>query len=183
MPKLQTWHMTIVAVYTAMTAAVGLLLAPVPNLELISAAIFLGGYLFGLRKGIFIGICGAALFSIFNPIGSGLAYPPLLVAQICCYAVLAVWGAMVSRFLLEERPIRRRLILGGTGLAYTVGYSVAVSVASFIASGFKPAVWPALLLSGIAASLIHILVNTAIFAMVVPVLMDRVRRQGVLSEW
>ena len=134
----------------------------------------MGGWLFGAARGIFIGACGAALFSIFNPNGSGLVWPPMLIVQILCWGMLGGWGSLLRRIAGTGR-IRQRVACGITGALFTAAYSLSVSLAAFFSAGFPGEGWKIMILGGLVASGIHITINTAVFALLVPELLRRLQ--------
>jgi len=76
---------------------IGLILTPIPNIELITLFIFLGGYIYRIKNGIIIGTVGGFLFSAVNPWGSGLAFPPLIVSQMIGFGLAGLTGALVYK--------------------------------------------------------------------------------------
>ncbi len=82
-----------IALFASLAAALGFLLAPVPNIELVTFTLFMGGYALGLRDGAVAGVLAVLLYFGLNPYGSSLAFPPLLVAQILAACAIAALGA------------------------------------------------------------------------------------------
>ncbi|MCH7955883.1 MAG: ECF transporter S component, partial [Candidatus Marinimicrobia bacterium] len=62
-----TREMAMVGVLSALSVAMGYSFIFVPNIEMISASIFISGYLLGVQKGIVVGIVAESIFSAFNP--------------------------------------------------------------------------------------------------------------------
>ncbi len=65
------------AIFAATAAGLGFALVFVPNVELITIVIFLSGLTLGPMWGGLVGITSEAVYSGMNPLGSGLAFPPL----------------------------------------------------------------------------------------------------------
>ncbi len=68
-----------VGVLVAVTVVMGWLTVYIPNVELVTASVFLAGYWCGPWWGMLVGIMGEGLYSLTNPYGMPL--PPLLIAQ------------------------------------------------------------------------------------------------------
>lgn len=86
-----------IALFAAMTAALGFLLAPVPNVELVTFCLFAGGALLGLRAGSAAALLAVALYFGLNPYGSSLAFPLLFLAQALAALLIAALGALYAR--------------------------------------------------------------------------------------
>jgi thiamine transporter ThiT len=158
------------ALFTALSVALGFLLAAVPNIELMTLSVFLGGVFCGPRVGALVGVLAEALFSLLNPLGPSL--PPLFVAQIIAFAIIGLAGGLLGPHL---RPGRRGSVLASAlaGFALTAIYDALTNAATALV-----ALGPRRLAEGIggvyaAGALfmaIHVGVNTALFAAaVVPV--------------
>ena len=81
-----------VALLAALTVALGFLLTPVPNIELVTFSLFLSGYLLGLGSGLLTALVALLIFYGFNPYGSSIGFPPLFAAQIVAGLVIASLG-------------------------------------------------------------------------------------------
>ena len=118
-----------ISLYTALCVVVGFLFAWIPNVELITLLIFLGGYFFGMGYGLLIGAVAYFIFSAFNPWGSGLAFPPLLFAQIISFSVTGLCGGIIARI-----PFKRTFnwlqwsVFGLCGGTVTLFYHVLASL-------------------------------------------------------
>ena len=54
--RLPSRTITLLALWIAVTVALGYALATVPNVELVTASVFLSGYLFGPAAGTLVGV-------------------------------------------------------------------------------------------------------------------------------
>jgi hypothetical protein len=185
----------LVAVFTGLAVALGFALAAVPNVELSTLTIFAAGATLGRCRGALVGGLTAALYSGLNPAGSGLGLPPLFAAQIIAWALVGLVGGLTGRlFAARSKALERRAaalrpaLAGGLGLALTLAYQGAVIVGLALA-GFSPAGdgvgwsgWRTDLLSALAAnalfSLVHVVSNGILFAILVPQLVPRLRSLG-----
>jgi len=157
--------------YIAFCAVIGFLLASVPNVELITLVIFFGGYIFGAGYGILIGGAAYFIYSAFNPWGSGLAFPPLLAAQVTAMMIVGGCGGLVYRILPTFSSKFARIILFGCcGFILTVLYHAALSVSTYQFAGFSLEQLKITLIAGLAFSAWHIVSNTIFFIILIPML-------------
>lgn len=152
------------ALFTALSVALGFLLAAVPNVELMSLSVFLGGVFCGARIGSLVGVLSEAFFSLLNPLGPPL--PPLLVAQLAGFALIGFAGGVLGPRLAPGRA-GAIVVSALAGLVLTLVYDALTNVATAVI-----ALGPRKLGEGvggvfIAGALfmaIHAGVNTAVFA-------------------
>lgn len=164
-------------VFIALVMGVGFALVIVPNVELVTALIFLAGVLMGWRSGILIGGVGEMLFSVFNPMGSGLLFPPMLVAQVISMGIVGGVGGLCRSLILDENPsFGRNLIIGAIGFGLTLFYDILVSLAFPLTAGFNWKGIVSTLLAGVVFSALHLVVNTMIFMGLVPFAARRIFR-------
>mgnify|MGYP000397903772 CR=1 FL=1 len=157
-------------IFIALVLGVGYALALLPNVELITAMIFLSGVLMGVKRGIFVGTIGEFLFSALNPIGSGLLFPPMLIAQVISMGFIGAVGGILRQYIINWKPKPIKVIvIGAVGFVLTLIYDIFVSLAYPISAGFNLKETIGVVIAGIAFSVIHLVVNTAIFITLVPV--------------
>jgi len=163
----RTRRALLASLLVALTVAVSRALAGVPNVELVTLVVFLAGYLLGIRLGVGIGAVVAVGHSLFNPLGP--APPPLLAAQIIGFGLVGAAGGIVGPALAGMR--HRVLVAAAAGLTggvLTLIYQTLTGVASFYTFSGEKSI--AALLgyvgAGIAFSAMHIVWNTAVFAVV-----------------
>jgi uncharacterized membrane protein len=162
-------------IFIALILGVGYALAFVPNVELLTAMIFLAGVLMGLKTGIIIGICGEFLFSALNPMGSGLLFPPLLIVQMVSMALVGAIGGLLRRYILMwKRSISNLLTIGAIGFFLTLLYDILVSAAFPISAGFSLQQTVATIIAGLAFSVVHLVANTLVFILLVPLAAQQV---------
>lgn len=162
------------AIFVALAIAMGYSFLLVPNVEMISATVFIAGVVVGPRWGLLVGFAGELIFSLFNPLGT--AAPPLLIAQVFCFMIIGWVGGLVG--MPKQRQFRRlALIYGTAGLFLTLLYDVltTLSFAIFIA-GENLRKIVTIFTTGAIFYLTHVLVNTLIFAVVVPIILLGIRR-------
>ena len=91
------------ALLVAVCVALGYLMAAVPNVELISVAIFTAGTLKGVRRGALIGALAEGIYAGVNPYG--VSPLPLLVSQILGMSVLGAAGGVFARQPAQLPPL------------------------------------------------------------------------------
>lgn len=156
------------ALFIALGVALGRLMAGIPNVELMTLAVFLGGAFCGMGLGAAIGALVVLAHSLLNPLGP--APPQLLAAQIIGYAVTGFAGGAIGtrkRFAGSRAPI----VFAAAGLTLTLIYDVLTTLATAIvalgARGFAAGLW-GIAAAGLPYAAIHIGVNTALFAAAAP---------------
>jgi peptidoglycan/LPS O-acetylase OafA/YrhL len=178
MRSLQTSRVALTAVFVALAAALGYLLAPIPNVELVTFTVFAAGTVLGRSRGAIAGGLAIGIFSGLNPHGSGLSYPPLYVAQIGATAFAGfAGGASAALWRRHARGTPFLALAGGTfGLALTLVYQGAVVIGLAVASpelrvGFLAAVVSNAFFGGV-----HVLSYAVLFAILAPAVLPRLGR-------
>jgi len=172
-PKIKL--ITFSGIFISLILGVGYALAYVPNVELVTALIFMSGVLMGIRQGLIIGALGEFLFSALNPIGSGLIFPPTMIAQVVTMAIIGALGGITRNYIIAWKPtIKNCLLIFGLGLGLTLFYDIMVSLAFPISAGFNFREMIGVVIAGLGFSLIHILVNAMVFLLIVPHAVQRV---------
>lgn len=157
------------AVFAAMAAGLGFALVVVPNVELVTVVIFLSGLSLGPAWGALVGVTSEAIFSGMNPLGSGLAFPPLFLAQLISMALVGVIGGLLRPVLFVQKVrITQLIILGLCGFLLTFIYDSLTTLSYPLTAGFD---WPqtmTIYISGIGMTLLHQISNVVVFAVGVP---------------
>jgi len=173
-----TQKMTRAAMLIAVCIVLGYLFIFIPNLEMITASIFLSGVLMGPLYGLFIGFTAETIFSLFNSMGAPL--PPLLIAQVISMSLVGYIGGLMGEKLCKvhffiKKSWIRHFILGVTGAALTLVYDILTNLSFLFIAGIVNQPLHLYLLAGLIFSIFHIITNAAIFALVVPVLIGRLK--------
>jgi len=164
------------ALLTAASIAIGYLFLLLPNFEFVTASIFISGFLMGPLYGLLIGLTAEFLFSMFNPFGAPSL--PLLIAQVLSMAVVGWAGGMVGRTHWLDLPAAVRMAwFGLMGFFCTLVFDMltTLSFAVFIAGGDRRKM-AMTFISGMVFYLVHLQVNTVGFAVLVPVMLKRLKR-------
>ena len=158
----------------------GYLFLLVPNVEMISATVFIAAAFVGPLYGILIGGCAELIFSLFNPMGA--AAPPLLVAQVFSFMLFGLVGGLVG--LPKTKPLWRTMILCGVcGFFLTLVYDVLTTLSfSIFMAGDNLEKIITIFSTGILFYVIHSLVNTMIFTTIVPAILYGIQRYSVFQN-
>jgi hypothetical protein len=149
----------------ALAVAAGYALAAVPNVELLTLIVFISGFLLGPGRGAVVGAVAMAGHSLFNIMGA--AIPPVLVAQVACYALIGLAGAVVGPPLRRLRPAPAAVVGALCGALLVLGYQLVVGTVSFYTFTGESVLW-AYLWGGVVFSSIHMLWNASLFCVVLP---------------
>ncbi|MEA3500498.1 MAG: hypothetical protein U9R41_05730 [Candidatus Marinimicrobia bacterium] len=165
-----------VGIFLALFWGLGFAFLYIPNIEFLTLITFLSGLLFGLKRGLIVAIIGEIVFSSLNPFGSSLAFPPLLLAQVVGFGIIAIAGYVFRGFTqyFQENKIAFSILLGAAGFILTIIYDSLTTLAFPIASGFGFKQIIATYIAGIPFSVIHIVVNTLIFFIILPKILEYV---------
>lgn len=168
--------------FVALMVGSGWALAMVPNVEFITALAFTAGAVLGPLRGAVVGSSGMFLFSATNPLGSGLAFPVLLAAQIFSQGLTGLSGGWFQRWTTGVRngwPLRLGLAI--TGLALTVVYDGLTTISFPLFAGASLHEIGVVLIAGLAFTIIHQVSNLLIFFWVVPRMIQVARRTAISS--
>lgn len=169
------------AMLVALLLAVGVTFVFIPNFELVTTTAFLTGYLMGPRWGWWVAGLGEALFSAINPIGSGLAFPVLFLFQILSIMFVAGVGSLFYRYQMAEQPgTGTHIWLGVLGGGLTLIYDFLTALSFPLTAGIGGWTLLTVAVLGLGFFIVHIVVNSLLFAMVLPHLMYLGRRQLML---
>lgn len=174
---MKSYHkLTRAALLTAVCVVLGYLFLPIPNLEMITAGIFLAGIWMGARYGAFIGCLAEGIYSLTNPMG----FPPLplLVAQVLAMALVGWCGGTFRLALLNLRFFSLTQWLGHVwlallGVSLTLFYDLLTNLSFPLTAGFSWVQTRATLILGIPFALIHLTTNGMIFAFLIPIILTR----------
>jgi uncharacterized membrane protein len=161
-------------ILTALVAALGYALAGVPNVELVSLASFVAGFVLGAAGGAFAGGAGMALYSALNPYG--IAMPPVFVAQVIGMSLFGLAGARSGPWLAGSSPPLAVTAGVAIGAGLTLVYDVLTNLGTVAVMGAWSDPWP-VLAGGIAFGLGHLVSNAVLFGVLLPPLLVTLRRR------
>jgi hypothetical protein len=149
----------------AVAASLGFALSGIPNVEIMTLAVFVSGFLLGPAYGAGVGAAAATLFSVFNPLGAAL--PPLVASQAAGQAIAGLSGGVAGPGLARVRGrFAARLAAGGLGLVLTLFYDVMTNVGAYATISEEKSIEG--LVKFVAAGILfvglHVVWNTVLFA-------------------
>ncbi len=158
--------LTRTAAFVAVGVALGYLLAPVPNVELVTATCFCAGYLLGFGAGVLCSVLIEALFAGFHPMGS--TFGLTLVAQCIGMAGAGAAGAVCAMITQRGAATWIRAALVTTfGILATLWFDLLTNLAFSVAAGFSFEQTLASLVLSAPFAAIHLVSNTLVFLLVV----------------
>lgn len=156
------------AIFAAMAIGLGFMFMLVPNLEFISVTVFLAGMTLGLPYGILVGGTAMMIYSVMNPLGSGLIYITLLLGQIIAMAGVGCVGSLSSEFVKKGKSLTQSISAGVIGFLCALWYDGITTLAYPISAGFTWDETIAYGISGLLFTFMHLVSNVIIFSVVVP---------------
>jgi hypothetical protein len=165
--------------FIALGVTLGYALTAIPNVEMITATVFIAGYLLGVKEGIVIGLFTEALYSLLNPYG--VASPPLFIAQIISMSIAGGIGGFCRRYTFKSKWMYR-FTIGLSGGFSTLLFAALTSIADGLFLGFNLKQFLAYLLSGILFYITHIGTNILIFIFLVPLLIRTAEKTALFPS-
>jgi uncharacterized membrane protein len=158
------------AILTALAVAVGYAFLTIPNVEFLTATLFISGFILGPAHGAAVGLLAEFIFSLFNPLGT--AAPPVLAAQVISMGIVGCAGGLVRGLTLSGAM--QCVIFAAIGFSLTLLFDAltTLSFALFV-SGLNATKILASFIYGMAFYIVHLGINTLIFASVVPLVLSR----------
>ncbi len=172
----KTFRIVLISIFSALAIVLGYALISLPNIELFTLMIFLGGFILGRRDGLIIGLISSFIFVFFNPWGSSQL--PLFTYQITHYSLTGFLGGVMQTYLKKNdsfKPkedlytLRLMIFFGFIGLLITLMFDIiSTLIGSLINYGFN--IEPLILsyISGIPFTLAHLIGNTLGFIFILP---------------
>ena len=157
------------SIFSALAIGLGFSLLMVPNIELITVIVFLAGLTLGIKWGIIVGGTSELIFSVMNPFGSGLMFPPLLVSQVISMILVGASGGLLRPvFFRKNYTSKKIMLLSVCGFLLTFVFDSLTSLSYPISMGFDFAQTFGIYLAGIGFTLMHQISNAIIFPIVIP---------------
>ena len=161
-------ELVIAGFFAALAVTLGYALVYVPNIELVTATIFMSGYFLGIRKGIVVGAVAEFIFSLIHPLGASA--PPLLIAQVLSMVLVGFCGGVIGRWQLIQKIWFRIFIFAFMGFSLTLIFDVLTTL-SFVVflSGTSLSKIIATFSIGSLFYFTHLIGNTIVFSLFLPV--------------
>jgi len=160
--------------FAAVSAALGFAFIAIPNIELITASIFLSGLILGPLRGLLVGILAELIFAGLNPMGT--SFPPLMAAQLASMGITGMCGGILGRSAKEWGQVQLVLISGIAGLVLTINFDFWTTLSFPLSTGMNTAQTINTLKLGIPFAIPHLAGNTIIFAVIIPPAFTRIRK-------
>ncbi|MFX0102665.1 MAG: ECF transporter S component [Candidatus Hodarchaeota archaeon] len=179
--RIQILRITIVALYTAATVAAAYILILIPNVEIYTMLVFLGGLLFGKYAGTSIGFISTIIYRLFNIYGA--SDPALLIIQLISYSILGFLGGVLKKtHLRQDINSKSQLIFGLIGACFIAAYLLTADIIGaliFCKPGTLSICVTAKLVSGILFYAIGVIANLVTFSVLMPLIIVSFDKQLV----
>jgi len=175
-----SFRIALLSMFIAVSVVLAYALASIPNIELFTLSIFLGGFIMGKKEGLVIGSLSALIFVFFNP--WGVSPLPLMMYQLIHYALIGLAGALTHWFLKDKSyyqpekdlyTLPMMLLFGFIGLVITLTYDVISTLIGVLPYAPLDAFF-LYFLSGIVFTTVHEIGNTLGFIFILPGLIQLV---------
>ncbi|MDZ7268203.1 MAG: hypothetical protein ONB48_10765 [candidate division KSB1 bacterium] len=163
---LQVRRLILTAIFIALTVAGGLLFFAVPGVEVVTATVFLAGFMLGVTRGLLVGGIAEFLYTFFNPLGP--AIPPLMLAQVAGMAVSGLAGGCLARLFPDRLPPVPAFAVAGMLLTLLFDFATTLAFGLSINQTWEGLL--AALTFGAPVYLTHLATNGLIFTLLVPIL-------------
>ncbi len=161
--------------FIALGLSLGFLLLHIPNIEMITAIVFISGYLMGIKEGVIVGFLTEILYSLFNPLGA--AAPPLLIAQVISVCFTGYLGGILGS---RKHPTNRvqYIRLGFAGFLSTAIFAILTTLSFVLLMGLSFRELVGSFIYGLGFYVMHIFSNILIFISIVPLLLNIAVKTG-----
>ena len=180
--SLQSLRLTIMTgLFAAVSAALGFALIAIPNVEMITASIFLSGMLLGRMRGAIVGVTAEFIYSALNPMGT--AFPPLMAAQIITMGIVGFAGGLTAALVKERVYFIRAVIIGFIGFLVTLNFDFWTTISFPISAGLNMEQIITTLKLGVPFAIPHLAGNTVIFALIITPAYSNLRKFVPIAVW
>ncbi len=163
------------SIFCALAIGLGFIFMPVPNFEFITVTVFLSGLYLNSAWGFLIGCTTIMIYSGFNPLGSGLAFPPLFVGQVITMGFIGLLGG-IMKFSFHLSILNQRIVFCLAGFFLTLVYDIITLFAYPLAVGLGDAGLIGILIKGLPFIIFHEIINAIIFLTIIPKVIREVPR-------
>ncbi len=159
------------AAFVAVGIALGYLLAPVPNVELVTATCFCAGYLLGVGAGVLCSLLIESLFAGFHPMGSSMGL--MLLSQCLGMTGVSVLGSLCRPLSIRRSQTMRVALITLFGFLGTLWFDFLTNLAFPVTAGFSFEQTLASFALALPFTAIHLISNTLVFLLVVSPLLPK----------
>jgi LytS/YehU family sensor histidine kinase len=153
-------RVALIAILAALAIGGNYALSALPNVELSSVMVFLGGFLFGSVIGALVGFIAMVIYQFWNPWGAFI--PPIGFTVIGCTVFIGIIGGILGKALqrLDYSDSRWFLLPALFGMLLTVFFDL---VTNFAYSFSFSVPFIVTLLLGLPFTVIHVISNAILF--------------------
>lgn len=171
----RTFRIALTGIFIALSIVLGYMLIYIPNIELITAMIFLSGFIIGKKEGLVVGAFSSFIFCFLNPMGASQL--PLLTVQVVYYSLVGLIGALTHDLVKNKSFYKPKDdlyvyqvmgILGVLGGIMTIIYSIFSELAGFITISAPGVPFSAYFLIGVPWTILHVIGNVLGFVFILP---------------
>ncbi|MDQ1278770.1 MAG: energy-coupling factor transport system substrate-specific component [Thermoproteota archaeon] len=175
-PLRKTRIIALISCLSALCVATNYAMLPLLNVKLMDAIIFIAGFSFGIIPGVTTALTAWLIYGTLNPLGLSL---PILVTVMFSETIYGLMGWLLGRNKRLTRILYSAefcIIFGATGLLLTLAYDLITNAVfgwlffGSVLTGLLTMNFP------MPMGLIHELSNFTLFAFVVPLIIQAVRR-------
>ena len=163
------------SIFCSLAIGLGFVFMPVPNFEFITVTVFLSGLYLNSAWGFLIGSTTIMIYSGFNPMGSGLAFPPLFLGQTITMGFIGISGGLL-KFSYHLSIWNQRIVFCLAGFFLTLVYDIVTLFAYPLAIGLGDAGLAGILIKGLPFIIFHEIINSIIFLIFIPKVIYKVPR-------
>lgn len=163
-------------IFIALGVSLGFALINIPNVELITATVFVAGYLIGTKEGMLVGFLTEAFYSLLNPLG--MAALPLFIAQVLSMGIAGLMGGILAKQKSRRSGMVYYLQLGLAGFLITALFALLTTLSFVLLINFSLNKLAASFIYGLGFYIVHILTNIVIFMTLVPTIINAAGKTG-----
>ena len=165
-PVRPSLKIALVAIFASTCVGAGYLLALIPNVEIFTMLVFLGGLLFGKKIGMLNAFVSSIIYFVFNLYGASPV--PLLVVQLAAYSLLGLLGGFLTNVKVRKIITRRsQLVFGIIGAGFVFMYTFIADIVFSFIMGMNFFAW---FLQGIIFTSILVACNAITFGFLLPLI-------------
>jgi len=170
-----TQRLTLISMFIGLSVALGFLFSHIPNVEMMTATVFLAGWLLGPGAGIITGMISEGLYSLLNPYG--MAIPVLFAAQILAMGFTGFVGGMMRR-IPGAHLLQRSIFLAGGAVISTIFFDCITNLSYVLSVHFSWRLFLSVLAAGAGFHFTHLISNCLVFVTILPVITGRLEKHG-----
>jgi hypothetical protein len=159
-------RITTISMYAATCIGAGYMFTMIPNVEIFSMLVFLGGLLFGRIAGLLNGFLAALIYFMFNV--NGASPPLLLIVQLAAYTLLGLLGGVMRPTNLRRSVSPASQVVFATiGAVFAFSYLFIADISYALTLGMNLVAW---FLQGLVFTIISVVCNIITFGFLLPTL-------------